>query len=188
MRVWFGIGKAIVTTALFSACVVMWVKVMGIRSPWLGLFCMFYFMGIAKSAEPQLLFRMPAALRTVNLATESDAQDRWGVRRFGSFLRNTPFRYLNNTFYLTGRERDLPELLRRMEAAEAIHFWAAVLFMPYIVYIAVRGLFAEAVLFVLVQVVFNLYPILHLRLARARLIRFLALRERQALRKVPLAA
>jgi hypothetical protein len=75
-----------------------------------------------------------------------------------------------------------------MEAAEAIHFWAAVLFTPYIVYIAARGLFAEAVLFVLIQVVFNLYPIFHLRLVRARLMRILALRERQALRKLPLAA
>jgi hypothetical protein len=60
--------------------------------------------------------------------------------------------------------------------------------MPYIVYIAARGLFAEAVLFVLIQVVFNLYPIFHLRLVRARLIRLLALRESQALRKLPLAA
>jgi hypothetical protein len=60
--------------------------------------------------------------------------------------------------------------------------------MPYIVYIAARGLFAEAVLFVLIQVVFNLYPIFHLRLVRARLMRILALRERQALRKLPLAA
>lgn len=188
MKVWFGIGKAIVTTALFSVCVVMWVNAMGVRSPWLGLFCMFYFMGIAKSAEPQLLFRMPAALRTVNLAAESDAQNRWGVRSFGSFLRNTPFRYLNSAVYLTGRERNFSELVRRMEAAEAIHFWAAVLFMPYIVYIAARGLFAEAVLFVLIQVVFNLYPIFHLRFVRARLMRVLALREKQALRKLPLAA
>jgi hypothetical protein len=60
--------------------------------------------------------------------------------------------------------------------------------MPYIVYIAARGLFAEAVLFVLIQVVFNLYPIFHLRFVRARLMRVLALREKQALRKLPLAA
>lgn len=177
MKLWLGLAKAIVAAALFSVCAAMWVKVYGIRSPWLGLFCMFYFMGIAKAAEPQLLFRMPAALRAVDLGTaDSGAQHRWGVRRFGAFLRNTPLRYLNRSVYLTGRERSFSELLRKIESAEAIHFWAAVLFTPYIAYILSRGLFAEALLFGLIQVAFNLYPILHLRLVRARLTRVAASR------------
>jgi hypothetical protein len=166
---WLGVGKALVVAALFSACAVMWAKVEGVRSPWLGLFCMFYFMGIAKSAQPQFLFRMPSALRAVHPdAARAAARNRWGVRRFGALLRNTPLRYLNSSLYLSDRERDVPQLLRRIEAAEAIHFWAAVLFTPYIVYILARGLLAQALLFVLVQLVFNLYPILHLRLVRAR--------------------
>ena len=175
MNVWFGIGKAIVVAAFFGFCDVMWVRVVGIRSPWLGLFSMFYFMGIAKSAEPQLLFRMPSALRTVgpDLARR-DRQDRWGIRRFGALLRNTPLRYLNSAVYRTGREQSFSALSRRLESAEAIHFWAAVLFTPYIVYILSRGLLAEAGLFVLIQLAFNLYPILHLRLVRARLSRFQA--------------
>ena len=169
MRCWLGVGKALVVAALFSACAVMWAKVEGVRSPWLGLFGMFYFMGIAKSAEPQFLFRMPATLRAVHPdAARSSARDRWGVRRFGALLRNTPLRYLNPSLYLSDRERDVAQLLRRIEAAEAIHFWAAVLFTPYILYILARGLFAQALLFVLIQLVFNLYPILHLRQVRAR--------------------
>ncbi|HKT26679.1 hypothetical protein [Dyella sp.] len=181
MRLWLGIGKAVVVGAFFCLCAVMWGRVEGVGSPWLGLFGMFYFMGTAKSAEPQLLFRMPGGLRAVDLnATRAGTQDRWGIRRFGSFLRNTPFRYLNNSVYLTGRAQNLPELLRKVESAEAIHFWAAVLFTPYIAYIAFRGLFAEALLFVLIQVAFNLYPILHLRLVRARLTRLLDFRRDQA--------
>lgn len=189
MKLWFGVGKAVVVAALFSICAVMWVKAMGIRSPWLGLFCMFYFMGIAKSAEPQILFRMPTALRTVNPNTvDPDAQNRYGVRSFGTFLRKTPLRYLNSAVYLPSRERNFPELLRRAEAAEAIHFWAAVLFTPYIAYIFSRGLFAVGFLFVLIQVVFNLYPILHLRLVRARLTRLLELRRDQVHKERPLVA
>lgn len=178
VKIWLGIGKAIAVAALFGVCAMMWVRVYGIRSPWLGLFSMFYFMGIAKSAEPQILFRMPSALRTVDLSVaQRDWQDRMGIRRFGSFLRKTPLRYLNNSVYFTSREQNVSAMSRKLEAAEAIHFWAAVLFTPYIAYILSRGFFAEAFLFVLIQVVFNLYPILHLRLVRARLTRLLEFRE-----------
>ena len=173
MKVWLGIGKAIVVAAFFSVCAAIWVRMYGVRSPWLGLFSMFYFMGIAKSAEPQLLFRMPSALRAVDASiAQRDCQDRWGIQRFGAFLRKTPLRYLNHSVYLTGGESSFSELSRKLESAETIHFWAAVLFTPYIAYILSRGLFAEASLFVLIQLAFNLYPILHLRLVRARLTRF----------------
>jgi hypothetical protein len=155
----------------------MWVRVEGIESPWLGLFCMFYFMGIAKSAAPQFLFRMPAALRAVEL---NITRARWGIRSFGTLLRKTPLRHLNGSVYLTSQEQNVPELLRKIESAEAIHFWAAVLFTPYIVYILSRGLFAHALLFALIQVAFNLYPILHLRLVRARLARLVERQKDQA--------
>lgn len=177
MRLWLGIGKAAVAAIFFSLCALMWARVEGADSPWLGLFCMFYVMGTAKSAEPQVLFRMPGGLREVDPnATRAGVRNRWGIQSFGAFLRNTPFRYLNRSVYLANREHDVPALLRKLESAETIHFWAAVLFTPYIVYIAARGLFAHALLFVLIQIAFNLYPILHLRLVRARLSRLLALR------------
>jgi hypothetical protein len=177
VRLWLGIGKALLSAIFFSLCALMWARVEGVDSPWLGLFCMFYVMGTAKAAEPQILFRMPGGLREVDpSAIRAGARNRWGVQSFGAFLRNTPFRYLNRSVYLTNQQHDLPAVLRRLESAETIHFWAAVLFTPYIVYIAARGLYAYAWLFVLIQVVFNLYPILHLRLVRARLSRLMALR------------
>ena len=172
VKVWLGIGKVAVIAALFGVCFAMWARAMGIRSPWLGLFSMFYFMGTAKSAEPLVMFRMPPALRAVDPSfARQDWQNHWGIRSFGTLLRKTPLRYLNSSVYLPSREQSFSELSRKIESAEAIHFWAALLFTPYIVYILSRDLFAVAALFVLIQVVFNVYPILHLRFVRARLSR-----------------
>lgn len=179
MRLWLGIGKALLSAIFFSLCALVWARVEGADSPWLGLFCMFYVMGTAKSAEPQILFRMPDGLREVDPnAIHAGVRNRWGVQSFGAFLRNTPFRYLNRSVYLTSQQHDFPAVLRKLESAETIHFWAAVLFTPYIVYIAARGLYAYAWLFVLIQVAFNLYPILHLRLVRARLTRLVEAKGR----------
>jgi hypothetical protein len=131
---------------------------------------MFYFMALAKSAEPLFVLRLPRALRGVDPGSPDARLYRClGVRGFGDLLRNTPLRYLNNSVYRLGGRRSLSELLGKAESAEATHFWAAVLFTPYIVYIGSRGFVAEAALFVAVQIAFNVYPILHLRVVRARL-------------------
>lgn len=170
MQVWRDLGKLSIVAAIFGACFVLLASAIGPESPWLGLLLMFYFMGLAKMAEPLFRVRMPRALRAVNPRQGTDGIYHWfGVRGFGTLLRNTPLRYLNGSVYLAGGRRSLAELSRRAESSEAIHFWAAVLFTPYIAYVWSRGLIVESVLFVLVQVVFNVYPILHLRIVRARL-------------------
>jgi hypothetical protein len=170
LQAWRDLGKVAVMAAVFGVCFVMLAKVTGYRSPWLGLLLMFYFMGLAKVTEPLFSLRMPRVLRVVDQKRVNNGIHRWlGVRNFGALLRNTPLRYLNGSVYLPGGRRSLAELSRRAESAEAIHFWAAVLFTPYIAYTWSRGLIAEALLFVLVQIVFNVYPILHLRSVRARL-------------------
>ena len=155
-------------TAL-GVCFVLLARVIGTRSPWLGLLAMFYFLGLAKVAAPLFSLRMPRALRDVEPDPIGDrTYRRLGVRRFGHFLRRSPFRYLNPAVYLA-QQRGFASVRRHAESAEATHFWAAVLFMPYIVHVAFRGLVVEAVLFTAVQVAFNVYPILHLRVVRARL-------------------
>ncbi len=131
---------------------------------------MFYFMGLARVATPLYLFRMPQALRPVNPKRVNAGIYRWlGARSFGTLLRITPLRYLNDSVYVAGGKRSLADLCRKLESSEAIHLWAAVLLTPYIVYVMARGLIAESIVFVLVQIVFNVYPILHLRIVRARL-------------------
>lgn len=172
MQVWRDLGKVVVMAVMFGVCFVMLASVIGIGSPWLGLLLMFYFMGLAKVAEPLFMLRMPRAFRAVDPRLVKQGIYGWlGVRGFGTLLRNTPLRYFNNSVYRGSGKRSLAELNRKLESAEAIHFWAAVMFTPYIAYIWSRGLIAETVLFVLIQVVFNVYPVLHLRIVRARLSR-----------------
>jgi hypothetical protein len=170
LRLWRDLGKLAVVAAFFGVCFAMLASVIGFGSPWLGLLLMFYFMALAKVAEPLFTFRLPAALRAV------DARHglyRWlGVDHFGALLRNSPLRYLNASVYLASGRQSLAALSRQVASSEAIHFWAAVLFAPYIAYVGSRGLMAETGFFVLVQIVFNLYPILHLRIVRARLARY----------------
>lgn len=167
---WRHLTKLAVIAIFLAACFFMLARVIGYGSPWLGLLLMFYFMALAKSAEPLFVLRMPRALRTVDPGLPDSRLYRClGVRGFGDLLRNTPLRYLNNSVYRLGGRRSLSELLRKAESAEATHFWAAVLFTPYIVFVGSRGFMAEAALFVAVQIAFNVYPILHLRVVRARL-------------------
>lgn len=166
------LAKLVVVAAVFAVSFGMLANVVGYESPWLGLLLMFYFMGLAKVAQPLFILRLPRAIRDVD---PKRIDDRWfrhfGVHLFGAMLRNTPLRWLNGSVYQLRRGRNVAELQRNIESAEAIHFWAAVLFTPYIVCIGARGHLAEASLFVLVQIAFNVYPILHLRLVRARLSR-----------------
>lgn len=164
------VTKLVVIAIFFAACFTMLARVIGFGSPWLGLLLMFYFMGLAKFAEPLFVLRMPGALRAVARdLPDSPWYRRLGVRVFGRLLRDTPLRYLNNTVYRAAGRRSLAALQRQAESAEATHFWAAVLFTPYIVYVGTRGHPVVAAFFVVVRIAFNVYPILHLRIVRARL-------------------
>jgi len=57
----------------------------GTASPWLGLLLMFYFMGLAKVAEPLFMLRIPKALKAVRAwETSGPAYGRLAVHRFGN--------------------------------------------------------------------------------------------------------
>jgi hypothetical protein len=164
------LAKLILVAAVFAVCFLMLASAIGLNSPWLGLLTMFYLMGLLKVAEPLFVLHMPRALRTVGPGLFDHRLYRWlGVRGFGGLLRNTPLRHFNGSVYRSGGRQSLEKLQRQVESAEATHFWTAVLFTPYIAYVWSRGFLAEAVLFVAVQIAFNVYPILHLRMVRARL-------------------
>ncbi|MFK2890865.1 glycosyl-4,4'-diaponeurosporenoate acyltransferase CrtO family protein [Dyella flagellata] len=170
MKSWRNVGKLTLEAAVFGIGFVMLARVLGFQSPWLWLQAMFFFLGLAKTAQPLFMLRMPSAIRAVSPQAAASRRHDWlGVRRFGEFLRNSPNRHLNRSVYLTKGRRNFADLSRQLESSEAIHFWAAVLFTPYIAYIGFKGYIAETVLFLVIQVVFNIYPVLHLRLVRARL-------------------
>ncbi len=170
MRRWQSVLVLVAVASGFAASFVLLQRVIGASSPWLGLLAMFYFLGLAKFAEPLVLLRMPRPLRAIDThAGEKPIHRLLLVPQFGNLLRRTPLRLLNTAVYLDGAGGDVARVLRHAEAAEASHFWAAVLFTPYIVYVWASGQRAVAAFFLAVQVAFNLYPILHLRAVRARL-------------------
>jgi len=167
MKAWRDLCKVLIVAAVFAVCFDLLAKVIGPGSPWLGLLLMFYFMALANLADPWFALRMPRALRPVN---PRNGAYRWfGARTFGALLRNTPLRYLNGSVYLSNGQRSVAKLSRRVESSEAIHFWAAIWLMAYIAYALSRALYLEAVVFLMVQLAVNIYPILHLRIVRARL-------------------
>lgn len=162
---------ALLATAIgFGVCFFMLQRVFGADSPWLGLLLMFFFMGLAKMAQPLFMFRLPRTLRKVRAwETTGPIYDRLGVYGFGKTLRNTPLRYCNTSVYLPRGRHDLQKLYRQAASAEAIHFWAMVLFTPYIVFVALQGQIRVVAVFLLIQLLFHVYPILHLRALRGRL-------------------
>jgi hypothetical protein len=157
----------------FAISFTMLQRSIGSSSPWLGLLAVVYFLGLSKVAEPLFLLRMPAVLREVRACENDGAMyRRLRVRSFGRLLRETPLRYLNPAVYLSKKQPDPPKVYRQIEAAEAAHFWAALLFTPYIGYVLLRGNhLPEVIVLLLFQVFFNIYPILHLRIVRGRLAR-----------------
>lgn len=180
MSKWRSILVLAGTAAGFAASLVMLERVLGASSPWLGLLAMFYLLGLSKVAEPLFLLRMPRVLRAIRRSeTHGTLYRRLLVPGFGKLLRSTPLRYLNLAVYLTPERPDLPKLSRQAEAAEAAHFWTALLFTPYIGYVWSTGHRQEAALFLVLQTLFNVYPILHLRLVRGRLDRLLQRRPSQ---------
>ncbi|MDR7100651.1 MFS family permease [Lysobacter niabensis] len=174
MRPWLH-GLALVAVLLgFAVSFVLLGQVIGTTSPWLVLLLMFYFLGLAKVAEPLFVLRMPAALRPLRRwEREGHVYRRLGVVGFGRLLRRTPLRYLNSAVYLDRARRHPGQVRHRAESAEASHFWVAVLFMPYVVFAALGGMWSVAAWCLLAQVLVNVYPILHLRHVRGRLDRII---------------
>jgi hypothetical protein len=71
--------------------------------------------------------------------------------------------------YLDRADEDPARVRLLIESSEASHFWAAVLFTPYVVFAGLKGMWSVVAWFSLAQVVLNVYPILHLRYVRGRL-------------------
>lgn len=170
MRLWLHALALLAVMLAFGVSFVLLGRVIGVTSPWLVLLLMFYFLGIAKVAEPLFMLKIPSALRPLRYwEREGDVYRRLGVFSFGRLLRQTPLRYLNSAVYLDRECRQPLQVRLQAESAEATHFWAAVLFTPYVALAAITGKWSIVTWFSLAQVLVNVYPILHLRHARGRL-------------------
>lgn len=173
MRKWRAVLLLTAAGVGFAVSFVMLREAIGTDSPWLCLFLMFCILGMGKIAEPLFLLRMPGSLRPIRAWERSGTVYRGlGVKAFGRLLRSTPLHDLNRQVYLSRQRADAQHVMRLVESAEASHFWAALPLLPGIAITLATGQFLTATVLILVQVFFNLYPILHLRLVRERLGRY----------------
>ena len=147
-----------------------------LASPWFVAVAMICFLGLAFVAQPLVMIRMPRPLRTIRAwEAEGRVYRALAVPAYGRLLRRTALRLFNRDVYLHNGLRDTRRVGAELEAAEASHFWAAALVLPYMVYIALMGMWSALLGLSLAQLLINVYPVMHLRLSRHRLDR-LALR------------
>jgi hypothetical protein len=141
-----------------------------VTSPWFVFVAMVCVLGLAFVAQPIVMIRMPGPLRVIR-AWEAGgrAYRALGVTAYGRLLRRTPLRLFNVDVYLRNGLRDWVNVGAELEAAEASHFWAAVLVAPYTGYLIAHGMWAPLLWITLAQMFINVYPIMHLRLTRHRL-------------------
>jgi hypothetical protein len=141
-----------------------------LASPWFVLVAMVCFLGLAFVAQPLVMIRMPRPLRTIRAwEREGVAYRALGVPAYGRLLRRTALRLFNRDVYLQDGLRDTRRVGAELEAAEASHFWAAALVVPYMVHVALAARWSALLGVSLAQVLINVYPVMHLRLSRHRL-------------------
>ncbi len=143
-------------------------------SPWFVIVAMICSLGLAAVARPVVPIRVPPAWRRVRRWETHGRAYRWlGVRAFGRLLRRTPLRWLNLDVYAGQGPLDPGRLQYQLEAAEASHTHAGLLVVPYMALLAARGEWGTLCVVSAVQVLGNVYPVMHLRLSRYRLERWL---------------
>ncbi len=144
-------------------------------SPWFVILAMICFLGLVFVAQPLWMPRMPRPLRTLRRwETGGGVYRALGVPLYGTLLRRTPLRLFNRDVYLRRGTADSARVGAELEAAEASHFWAAALVLPYMAYLGVERRWGALVVVSAAQLLINVYPVLHLRLTRHRLERLAA--------------
>jgi hypothetical protein len=155
--------------AAFAFTLVLLGRAVGVTSPWFGVVVMFDFLGMVALSRSLILLKLPGFLR---IEREWEAKGilykALRVPAFGALLRRTALRHLNPVVYL--KQNPNPSIVQaQIESTEAAHLLAAALIVPYMAYACVEGRWRSVAWLTLVQIVFNLYPILHLRWVRVRM-------------------
>jgi len=163
------VAQLLATLAAFAFSLSMLRQAVGLSSPWWWLTAFLCFLGLAKAAEPIYALKVPSGLRELRpWEASGEIYRRLCVPRFGILLRDTPLRFLNTSVYVSAHRRDPARMRRQVESAEAIHFWGALLLMPYMAWSLWSREGAAFGWLLVLQVVANAYPIMHLRSVRAR--------------------
>jgi hypothetical protein len=161
--------KLVLVLLAFAVSLRFAAEAFGFLSPWFGVMVMFCVLGVAAFAQPAWTLKVPGPFRKLQ-TWESDRrlQSLLGVSALGRLLTRTPLRALNRSVYLDRRPGDIAGVRAQLEAAEGAHFWSAAVLVPYIGIELFRRSWGAALGLLLADVVVNVYPMLHLRLARGR--------------------
>ena len=173
-------ARFLAVAAGYAIAFVAWRHVMpsSLLSPWFVVVAMICFLGLAFVAQPIVMLRMPPSLRAVReWEYKGGLYQALHAPAFGRLLRRTPLRLFNMDVYLRNGVADTARVGAELEAAEASHLLAAVLVLPYMVYLGLRHAWAPLAWITLAQALINVYPIMHLRLTRHRLDRLVAKRS-----------
>ena len=154
----------------FAFSLLQFGRFFGFRSPWFALDVMLCFLGLVAMARPFYLLPLPRRLGVLQ-AWETDGRlyRKLGVPQFGTLLRRTPLRFLNRDVYLAASDAARAAVPAQLETAEAAHWGAALLLLPYLLYLVKINWWSALLGMMAVQVFGNVYPILHLRWVRCRL-------------------
>jgi hypothetical protein len=141
--------------AAFAFSFKLFLSAVGLTSPWLSLMLMADFLGLIAFGRPLFQLRMPEFLRKVrNWETNGGVYQALRVPAFGALLRRTPLRHLNPVVYLIPGSDPLA-VQAQIESAEAAHFIAAVLLVPYMAYALLQGWWGSVTCFVIGQIGFR---------------------------------
>lgn len=172
-----GLWRIALAVAIVAA-LTAWGYAAGVDSPWFAASAGFTLLGLLDLSRH--FVRLPPILGHARpWEARSRAYRLLGVQAFGSLLRRPPFRLLNRRVYRVAT-RNFQGLVRELEEAEASHTIAFLLVALYMVLAAGKGWWPAFAGLATLNLAANLYPILHLRLARARLATLAGRRARRA--------
>lgn len=154
----------------FAFSLVMIRQVVAIRSAWFGSIVMLDCLGLAAFARTLIPLRLPGLSRELRRRERGGIYSALRVPEFGVLLRRTALRHLNTSVYLRD-DMKLGAVQAQIKSAEVAHFLAATVLLPWMAFAIVDRRWLGFGCLTLVQIFGNLYPILHLRLARVRIAR-----------------
>jgi|GEM_PF-648877 len=170
MRRAISIAALILVTIAFAISLSLFQRITPVTSPAFVFIAMFAFMGWVAFARPLFVLPLPPPFRRLyNWESDGTIYRKTGSIWFGHILRTTHLRYLQPLVYLNQKSLTPPEVCRQIEGAEAVHWWAIAITLPYLVDATRLGQFQIVALFLIAHVGLHIYPMMHLRYVRTRL-------------------
>jgi len=168
-------SSASIVLLAISYAVAVWVVLftargVGFNSPLMAFCAVCLALGIVVVNSSTIHWSLPKALKPIRVWEASGAAYvLLGVALCGALLRRPPFRYLNPSVYVGTHSANLSKAYANILQAETAHFWALTCTVPLICYEITFQCWHGLGWLILFNVLFNVYPDLHLRRVRAQL-------------------